>query len=122
MKRPEQAMQRAVALYLESRKCVVRDLVYTHIPHGGKRGRTEAAIFKGLGVVAGAPDFVIWLKGGAVLNIELKAKGGSLNPAQKAFGAGLHALGHSYHVVTAETPAHAVEQLERLLDGERKAA
>lgn len=108
-------MQRACAIYLESRRNVVRDLVYTHIPHGGKRRRVEAAIFKGIGVVAGAPDFVIWRKGGGVANIELKAKGGRLSPAQKSFGDGLRALGHSYHVINAETPSDAVTQLQALL-------
>ena len=116
MKRPEQDLQRAIASYLEGRKCFARDLAYTHIPNGGRRGRVEAAIFKGMGVVAGAPDFVIWRRGGAVLNIELKAKGGSLSAAQRAFGENLKALGHCYHIVVAETPGQAVDQVARLLD------
>ena len=117
IRRPEQAMQRAVALYLESRKQVTRDLVYCHIPNGGRRNRIEASIFAGLGVVAGAPDLVIWKRDGEVVCIELKAKGGRLTESQKVFGANLMLLGHRYHVVTAETPARAVELVAKLLEG-----
>lgn len=117
MKRPEQEMQKAAATYLYARQEYVRDLLFCHIPNGGARTKAEAGIFKSMGVQAGAPDLIVWMRG-RTLQVELKPKGGRLSPAQKAFGDRLKALGHSYHVVTAETPAHAVEQLVRLLENE----
>jgi hypothetical protein len=46
-----------------------------HIPNGGKRSRTTAAIFKALGVRAGYPDYVLDMARGGYhgMRIELKA-------------------------------------------------
>ncbi|WP_341893764.1 VRR-NUC domain-containing protein [Ferrovibrio terrae] len=52
-----------------------------HAANGGRRGRIEAAIFKGLGVVAGVPDFIIIWQG-RVFGIELKADSGRLSMPQ----------------------------------------
>lgn len=114
MNRPEQEMQKACASYLYGRQDYKRDLVFCHVPNGMRTSKTQAGIFKGLGMQAGAPDLIVWLKG-KTLQIELKAKGGSLSTAQKAFGERLTALGHSYHVITATDPNDAVTQLEAIL-------
>jgi hypothetical protein len=50
-------------------------LVYLHVPNGGARAAIEGAIFKGLGVVAGAPDLLLWHQGRSYA-IELKAQPG----------------------------------------------
>ena len=49
-----------------------------HIPNGGRRGRTEAARLKGLGVKAGVSDLLLPIVVGcfAGLWIEMKARGG----------------------------------------------
>lgn len=55
MTHPEDALQRAVAKLLDHlgwRWC--------HVPNGGKRGKTEAARLKGLGVKPGVPDVLIF--------------------------------------------------------------
>jgi hypothetical protein len=49
---PEATIQRAVFQHLRARG--VRGLVAFHVPNGGYRRPAEAAIMKGLGVVAGA--------------------------------------------------------------------
>jgi hypothetical protein len=53
MNRPEQAIHRAVVQHLRMRG--VKDLYYFHVPNGGFRRKTEAAIMQGLGTRAGTP-------------------------------------------------------------------
>jgi hypothetical protein len=54
-----------------------------HCPNGGARRPIEAAILKGLGVVAGVPD-VIAIRDGRTYALELKAPGGKLTENQRA--------------------------------------
>ncbi len=84
MKRPEQALQRAVCEYLDRQ---YPGLLYFHVPNGGKRSRVEGAIFKSIGVKAGVPDlFFFWSDAAinACAAIELKADKGTLKDNQKA--------------------------------------
>jgi len=81
------------------------DLLAFHVPNGGKRSKAEAGRFKAMGVLAGVPDVLIIsarqitistrpnpLGGGhktysqyfTSLAIELKTKGGTVSPNQKA--------------------------------------
>jgi hypothetical protein len=80
-RRPEDAIQRAVFEHLRTRGAA--DLFFLHIPNGGYRHAYEAAILKGLGVVAGAPD-VIAIKGGRAYGLELKTETGRTTPAQQS--------------------------------------
>lgn len=71
--RPEDAIQRAVFQHLKAR---ARSGVFAfHPANGGKRKPIEAAILKGLGVVAGVPDVII-LHNGRFFALELKAGNG----------------------------------------------
>jgi hypothetical protein len=54
--RPEQTIQRAVIEHLAVRR-TPRTFAF-HVPNGGARSKIEAAILKGLGVVAGVPDVI----------------------------------------------------------------
>ena len=72
----------AIVEYL---RAVLPGALVIHIPNGGKRGKREAAELKRMGVVAGVPDLVILLNGGAVLFLEVKSKKGKLSPDQEAF-------------------------------------
>jgi hypothetical protein len=56
--RPEDQIQRAVFQHIRARG--VAGLVAIHVPNGGYRRPVEAAIMKGLGVTAGAPDVLLW--------------------------------------------------------------
>lgn len=86
MKRPEQDLQRACVQLLQIYESMGK-LAFAHVPNGGRRGKTEAAIMKGLGVRAGFPDFIIvWSSPlGEPYSgfIELKSETGTLSPAQK---------------------------------------
>jgi hypothetical protein len=78
---PEAQIQRAVFEHLRIRPAV--GVFAFHVPNGGWRSPIEAAILKGLGVVAGVPDIVA-VRGGQMYCLELKAEGGRSTPAQIA--------------------------------------
>lgn len=112
----EDDLQIAVVAYLTFRRDMMHDLLFCHIPNMAKRGPKLAAWYKKMGLVAGAPDLIVWTRSPRILDIELKVAKGAPTNTQKAFGESLEALGHNYHVVAALTPADAVGQVERLLD------
>src|SRR5262245_6562568 len=89
-RREEDAIQRAVFNHLRYRGAP--NIVAFHVPNGGKRSRLEAAIMKGLGVVAGVPDIVI-IKDGQVFMPELKTAKGRLTGAQRDMQPKLRAAG-----------------------------
>lgn len=78
---PEQAIQRAVFQHLARR--AAPGVVAFHVPNGGYRTPHEAAILKGLGVMAGVPD-VFCIRLGRVYALELKTKDGRPTKAQIA--------------------------------------
>ena len=117
----EDDLQAAQVSYLEKRRNIVRDVMFCAIPNAsqmitsrGKPNHRLAQYLRSQGLVPGAPDLIVWQRG-RTLHIENKVKGRKPSDAQKAFGAGLTALSHSYHVITAATPGDAVTQLEALL-------
>src|SRR2546421_721721 len=63
-----------------------------HVPNGGWRSSTEAAILKGVGVRAGVPD-VLAIRQGQTYGLELKAPGGKLSGDQERALADLVAAG-----------------------------
>jgi hypothetical protein len=100
-------IQRAVFAHLRARGST--GLFAFHVPNGGYRRLTEAAILKGLGVVAGVPDIVAIHKG-RVYALELKAEGGRPTEIQLATIAAMEAAG-AYSAI-AEGLAGAVACLE----------
>lgn len=81
MKRPEEALQRAITDYLDA--SLPSSAWWCAIPNGGGRSKAEAGILKATGVKAGAPDLIIvW--DGIFFGIELKAPSGRLSDNQKA--------------------------------------
>lgn len=93
MKRPEQALQISIVQWM--RYSLPREVVFFHVPNGGKRTKAEAGIFKAMGVVSGIPDLIIaWP--GTVLAVELKAGSGASTPLQKDMQDRLKAVG--WHV------------------------
>lgn len=79
MKRPEQAIQKAVVAHLRLR--AEPKVFFWSCPNEGKRGFTNAAALKAAGMTAGVPDLLI-LKDGTLHALELKAPGGRLTPSQ----------------------------------------
>jgi hypothetical protein len=87
---PEAAIQRAVFLHLRTR--AAPGVFAFHPANGGFRKPVEAAIMKGLGVVAGVPDVFI-VHNGRCFAIELKAAGCRATEAQLACIAALREAG-----------------------------
>jgi len=117
IQRPEQEMQKAVARYLYTLENLTNRFTFFHPANGGKRTKAEAGIFKSMGVRAGVPDLVILfnLEISNPVFVELKAKGGSLNANQRSFHKKLEGLFYGVYTVTAQSPSHAVEQVEAIL-------
>ena len=128
----EDDLQKAQVTYLESRVALKRDVLFCAVPNeaiaktlgvvaklvGQKlSGMVWGLIqkMKSLGLVSGAMDLIVLLPDGRVLLIENKVKGNKLSASQENFRDRAEALGHSYHLISAETPGDAVTQLEELL-------
>src|SRR5215469_8521630 len=88
--RPEAAIQRAVFEHLRMRGAP--GVFAFHPANGGYRKPVEAAILKGLGVVAGVPD-VFAVHNGRCFALELKAEGGRVTDKQLATIAALREAG-----------------------------
>lgn len=82
MKREEDQIQRAVVQHLRARG--MPGLVFFHVPNGGRRGKVEGAIFKGLGVRAGVSDLIL-VHAGKIFALELKTETGRPTETQLAF-------------------------------------
>src|SRR5499433_4074473 len=87
---PEAAIQRAVFQHLRARGAP--GVFVFHPANGGYRKPVEAAILKGLGVVAGVPD-VIAIHNGRVFAMEIEAEGGRATDKQLACIAALREAG-----------------------------
>jgi hypothetical protein len=68
------------------------------IPNGGRRGKVEAAIMKGEGVLSGAADLFLALPSGVHhgLFIEMKTAAGRQSPAQRDFEKRVIMRGYGY--------------------------
>ena len=88
--RPEEALHRAVAQFLNS--ALPPDAVWFHVPNGGARSKAEAGVLKAMGVRAGVPDIYILHRGRSYF-IELKPKGRYASQAQKDTMRGLRIAG-----------------------------
>ena len=86
----ERLIQRAVFGHLRTRS--MTGVFAFHPANGGYRKPVEAAIFNGLGVVAGVPD-VIAFRLSKAYALELKTERGKLSPAQEAALEKLEAAG-----------------------------
>jgi hypothetical protein len=89
-KNPEQAIHLAIAQHLRAR--AVPGLVWFHPANGGYRNPREGAILKAMGVRAGVSDF-IFVHGGKIFALELKAEGGRATVEQLKFLSEIDAAG-----------------------------
>ena len=106
--RPEQQLQRSLVQHLTLR--AVPGVWWCHVPNGGARTAIEGAIFRSLGVQAGAPDLIL-IREGQAHGLELKADGGRLTPAQADCHQRMRAAGA--RIAVARGIDAAIEQLER---------
>ena len=112
--RPEQEIHRAVVQNLRQR--AAPGVVFIHVPNGGKRKPIEAAIFKSLGVRAGASDLLLWDTGRSFA-LELKAPGGRATEAQLEFLADMKRAGALTCLAEGLDPALAALEQWGLLRG-----
>jgi hypothetical protein len=87
---PEATIQAAIFSHLRARGAP--GVFAFHPANGGYRKPIEAAILKGMGVVAGVPD-VIAIHQGRCYGLELKAEGGRTTDKQLATIAAMEAAG-----------------------------
>lgn len=84
-------------------------VIYFHVPNGEYRSPRTGARLKAMGVLPGVADITVVLPGGSVAFLELKVKGGSLNPNQRAFRTLCESNGTPYAV--ARTPEEVTATL-----------
>lgn len=99
---------------------VVRELRRRGVDHAadqnaGNRTLRQGARLKVLGMTAGEPDLRLYLPGGRLVLVEMKAAGGSASKVQKARHEALRALGFPVHVLKVKTPAAAVAGIVDIL-------
>jgi hypothetical protein len=104
----EQQIQKAVFAHLRQRGAP--GAFFWHPFSGGFRRPKEAAIFKGLGAIAGLPDVMI-LHEGKLYCVELKREGGRLTDTQEQCLIKLREAG------AMATHAHGLDQALRVLEG-----
>ena len=85
------------------------NILFTHLPMGGKRDKATAGKLKAMGVNPGWPDFEILIPDGVTIRIEMKGEKGKLSPAQRAFHQRAKALGHLCYI------AWSVEHVAEIL-------
>ncbi|MBL4766323.1 MAG: VRR-NUC domain-containing protein [Rhodobacteraceae bacterium] len=108
----ESELQQGVFAALLSLEVHGQNLVVAHIPNEGRRSPRQGMRMRREGLRRGAPDLVVWLRGGKTLNIELKTVRGKLSSSQASFGRGLNSLGgHEYVVVFAAGVKEALDEI-----------
>ena len=107
-KRPEQALQIAVASFL--RHALKPPVVWSAFPAGGG-GAIRGAILKAMGLQAGWPDILVMAPGPVVVGIELKAGAGKQSEQQVRIQNGFMDCNAMYYV------ARSVEEVEGFLKG-----
>jgi hypothetical protein len=108
--RSEQAIHRSCIHYL--RTVLPNSWLVMHAANGGLRSKSEAGIFKALGVVPGWPDISIFgeeAKGCAAFFFEVKTRKGRLSENQQNCIDKLRDLGFPVAVV------HSLEEVEQSL-------
>ncbi len=93
----EDQLQKSVVQYLTMVFPPNGDVLFFHVPNGGRRDIREASKFKAMGVRPGVAD-LIFLSPGATHFIELKTDSGRQTPAQKDFARLVDRLGLDYQI------------------------
>jgi hypothetical protein len=98
--RPEERIHRSIVAYL--RTVLPNTWLIHHSPNGGWRSKTEAGVFKALGVIPGWPDISIFgeeAKGCQAWFLEVKSPDGRLTDVQRECHNRLRDLGFPVAVV-----------------------
>jgi hypothetical protein len=116
-RQPEAEIQRAVIQHLHARGAP--GVFAFAVTNGGYRKPVEAAIMKGLGVVAGVPD-LIFIHKSHIYAVELKVERGRATPKQLETIAAMEAAGAYCCVAEGLDRALACLEAWGLLRGERQ--
>ncbi len=92
----EETLQRAIVQHLVL--TAPKNVLWWHTPNGEHRSKRTGGKLKAMGVQPGVPDLCFVLANGYAAFMELKAPGGRLSPAQKAFQQRCTAMGLLYVV------------------------
>ena len=111
----EDQIQEGVVSWLLGLEAVSRAFTFAADMNAAKRTVQGAVWAKKQGRRPGEADLRIYLKAGRLLLVELKAKKTPVTDAQEDRHAKLADLGHPVTIVRAETPNHAINQIEALL-------
>lgn len=117
----EEKVQKAVVNFLRGLRKVGVPIKFIHPANELLRTKALRLIYWALGVEAGAPDLVIFLRGGKTIFIELKVKGNYLEDSQKEWQESLTDMGFEHYVVTAPSSnmqglAYAVHAVAGILN------
>jgi hypothetical protein len=97
----------SVAAYL--RRACPETVLFFHVPNGEKRDARTAGKLKGMGVLAGVPDFVFIMPNGQAAFLELKVGTNGLSEPQIEFLNRVLACRCGYAV------ARSLEEVEQIL-------
>ena len=79
------------------RAVLAPEVVWFHVPNGGKRDAVAGAKLKAMGALPGVPDlYLAWE--GHTLWIELKAPKGTVREPQRTFAHRAINIGHDVHI------------------------
>lgn len=115
---PEWRLQAAVVVDLDRRIAEGANFDFAAGLEGVRLIPKKRAEMRSQGMKAGEPDLRFYFDGGRTLLIELKAGGGSLNPAQKQRHARLRDLGFDVRTVKATSEAEAVAMVGSIVEEE----
>lgn len=104
--------QKLQALYVKHLKFEYPKILFCHVPNEGKRNPVKALL---LGIIAGAPDVLIFEPRGKFIGlaVELKVGKNVLSPAQLGFLEKLRARG--WQTIICYTIEEAVKQTDSYL-------
>lgn len=93
----ETEIHKAVIQNLSAR--AAPNVFWFHVPNDAKRSFATANRMRSMGMVAGVPDLVL-IKNGEVFGLELKAKGGRVQPSQRLTHAAMQEAGAKTAIAT----------------------
>lgn len=112
----EEDMQQAIIMRMKQRGDYGYKFRIVGDMNAGKRNKTTGARLKATGMQAGEPDMRIYVKYGRIVFVELKRLGNKASAAQSYWHEILQGLGFDVWIITADTPAYAVEKMHEVMD------
>lgn len=101
--------------YKLSERLRQKEILFFHVPNGGKRSKREAAKFVAMGVRAGVHDLVVLLDKGVTVFIEVKVGKGVLSKSQEKFHEEIKMVSHNSHLLQSDSVEDGLAQLEAIL-------